>query len=262
MSTRLYDAHAHLPDHEYENHQPPDAAAMNSSDQRCSIINGTSPDDWSAVLEFTQGYSQALPAIGLHPHSVREAPEDWKETFLKLMDNHSVCAVGEIGLDRRDPDKEVIKAQLDAFRWQLEQAQGRNLPVSIHCVKATGLLMETLRSNQLPKRGIHLHAYAGPVELISELGELGAYFSFSARQLAYDNAKVRDRVRAVPTERLLIETDEAFTDDSSSLINCYTVVAEILGISFEKLAISTEENFKRYFLAGSSLKLRVQSASV
>lgn len=251
MSKRYYDAHAHLPDSGNQNSQASDSSALNLSDQNCSIINGTSPDDWAAVLEFAQGYSQALPAIGLHPHYVQDAPDDWKETFLELLNSSQVYAIGEIGLDRRDPYKEVIKAQLDAFRWQLEQAQGCNLPVSIHCVKATGLLMEVLRTQNLPTRGIHLHAYAGPVELIPELAELGAYFSFSVGQLAADNVKVRDRIQAVPTERLLIETDETLTDDNSSLLDCYTVVAETSKIPLKQLTTYVEENFKRYFLAGS-----------
>ena len=252
MSTRLYDAHAHLPYGNYQDLRPSDSTALNSLDQNCSIINGTSPEDWSAVLEFTQRYSQTLPAIGLHPHNVQKAPDEWEKTFLELLDNNSVCAVGEIGLDRRGPYKETIEPQLDAFRWQLEQARARNLPVSIHCVKSTGLLMDTLRSNQLPTLGIHLHAYAGSVELISELAEWGAYFSFSAKQLTSGSAKVRDRIRAVPTERLLIETDETFTNNSSSILDCYTVVAEIRKTPLEQLAADVEENFKRYFLAGSS----------
>ena len=246
MDFTLYDAHSHLPD----NHSQYGISGWDKTRLVGSIINGVSPDDWSSVFEFTRKHSQTRPAIGLHPHSVYKAPNDWKKIFLELLDNNPICAIGEIGLDRRDPYEKTVEQQLDAFCWQLEQAHIRNLPVSIHCVKAIGLLMETLRSHDLPPRGIHLHAYAGPVELIPELDKLGAYFSFSARQLASQNAKVRDRICAVPTGRLLIETDEMFTDEGSSLVDCYTIVTEILGISIEQLAMNVEENFKRYFLAG------------
>lgn len=247
MSIQLYDAHAHLPDSGSGNCQTPNQASLDSSERAYSIINGASPDDWPAVLEFTQRESRALPAIGLHPQNVEEAPEDWKETFLQFLADNPACSIGEIGLDRRY-QSDGFEKQLDAFSWQLQLAGNRNRPVSIHCVKAIGMLMETLRSHELTSRGIHLHAYSGPVELVPELVERGAYFSFSARQLESNNAKVRDRIHAIPSNRLLIETDKAHTKDSSELLNCYVTIAEIRGILVDQLATCIEENFKRYFL--------------
>ena len=244
---RLYDAHAHLPSSEFGNYQTPNQTSSDSSERMYSVINGTSPDDWSAVLEFTQNNSQTLSAIGLHPQNVEGASENWKDTFLQLLTDNPTCSIGEIGLDRRYQSNGFEK-QLDAFSWQLQQASNRNRPVSIHCVKAIGMLMETLRAHELPSRGIHLHAYAGPVELVPELVEMGAYFSFSTRQLESNHMKVRDRIRTIPLNRLLIETDKSHTKDASELHNCYATIAEIRGILVDQLATCIEENFKRYFL--------------
>ncbi|MGK0456416.1 MAG: TatD DNase family protein [Zhongshania aliphaticivorans] len=108
--------------------------------------------------------------------------------------------------------------------------------------------MNTLRTHDLPSRGIHLHAYNGPVELIPELVELGAYFSFAAKQLEFNSEKVEDRIRAVPIQRLLIETDATYRNDFTTLHNCYTAIAEIREMSLEKLSESVAENFKSYFL--------------
>ena len=248
MRMRFYDAHAHLPNLESGNYQTSNQASSDSSERTYSVINGTSPDDWPAVLEFTRGDSRKLSAIGLHPQNVEKVSEGWKETLLQFLADNPECSIGEIGLDRRYQSNDFAK-QLDAFFWQLQQAHNRNQPVSIHCVKAIGMLMETLRTHVLPSRGIHLHAYAGPVELVSELVEMGAYFSFSARQLELNNAKVRDRMRAIPMNRLLIETDKAHTEDASGLHNCYVTIAEMRGILVDQLAACIEENFKRYFLA-------------
>jgi TatD DNase family protein len=243
----FYDAHAHLPSPESREHQATDQASLSSIDLKYSVINGTSPNDWAAVLEFAQENPRALPAIGLHPQEVQNVPKNWKELFLQLLGNNSICAIGEIGLDRRNQNSD-IEQQLDVFCWQLEQARARNIPVSIHCVKATGVLMNTLRTHDLPSRGIHLHAYNGPVELIPELVELGAYFSFAAKQLEFNSEKVEDRIRAVPIQRLLIETDATYRNDFTTLHNCYTAIAEIREMSLEKLSESVAENFKSYFL--------------
>lgn len=247
MSIQLYDAHAHLPSSESGNYQTPNQASWDSSERTYSVINGTSPDDWPAVLEFTKNNSQMLPAIGLHPQNVEEASENWKDTFLQLLADNPACSIGEIGLDRRY-QSDGFEKQLDAFAWQLQLADNRNRPVSIHCVKAIGMLMETLRAYELPSRGIHLHAYAGPVELVPELVEMGAYFSFSARQVESNNAKVRDRIHTIPSNRLLMETDKAHIKDPSELLNCYVTIAGIRGILVDQLARCIEENFKRYFL--------------
>ena len=92
-------------------------------------------------------------------------------------------AIGEIGLDQWIEGHDIA-AQQDVFRFQLGIASERNLPVSIHCLRAIGPLMETLRTVELPARGIHLHAYNGPLELIPELVALGSYFSFTCRTTA------------------------------------------------------------------------------
>ena len=167
--------------------------------------------------------------------------------FLQLIDSNPICAIGEIGLDRRDRNNNIEK-QLDAFCWQLQQAHTRDLPVSIHCLKATGTLMDTLRTQDLPSCGVHLHAYNGPVELIPELVELGAYFSFAARQLDFNSKKIRSRICAVPIQRLLIETDTNCENDCSTLYNCYTAIAKIRETPVEELTECVAENFKTYFL--------------
>ena len=243
----LYNAHAHLPDYKDQKLQLLNSAAQNSCDTGYTIINGTLPADWATVIEFTQKCSRALPAIGLHPQNVKEAPEDWKETFLQFLNDNPICSIGEIGLDRRHKNSDIEK-QLGAFCWQLQQASERNRPVSIHCVKAIGMLMEILRTHDLPSRGIHLHAYNGPVELIPELVGLGAYFSFAARQLEFDSEKFHNRICAVPIRRLLIETDVNYSNDCSTLYCCYRTVAKIRKVSLEELAECVAENFKTYFL--------------
>ncbi len=248
MGTLLYNAHAHLPDCKSQELEPLNSPVTlaDFSDQSYSIINSTSSTDWSAVLRLAQSH-RIIAAIGLHPQNVNTAPTDWKNTFSQLLKDNPKCFVGEIGLDRRYQNDQ-FESQMDAFLWQLKIAREQNRPVSIHCVKAIGMLVEALRSFVLPPRGVHLHAYSGPAELISELVKRGAYFSFSATQLSSQNKKVRDRICAVPIDRLLIETDTSHEEDASRLLDCYVTIAGIREIHFDKLTASIEENFKRYFL--------------
>ena len=200
----LYDAHNHMADSALLAHWSEIEPTLSDIDLKYAVVNSTSPADWPAVLDLANSEPRMIPAIGLHPWKVNEAPADWQAQFLIALD-HGAQVIGEIGLDKWIEGHDLERQQ-EAFRWQLAQATARNLPVSIHCLKATGPLMDTLRSEPLPKRGIHLHAYNGPVELIPELVKLGAYFSFNAGQLKAGKTHAPERIRAVPDDRLLIQT--------------------------------------------------------
>lgn len=247
MDLSLYDAHVHLPEEELQDSQK---SETNSDTFRLKyrVINCTELSEWPKLEGLSREDLRVLPALGLHPQNVPKAPENWKEAFLKILDSGCIHVIGEIGIDRRNTEKGDVEKQIHAFQWQLEQARIQNLPTSVHCVKAVGIFMETLRKNPLPDCGIHLHAYTGPAELIPELVELGAYFSFSARQLDSVNSSVRQRILAVPIQRLLIETDKALVESSESLLRCYEIVAAIRKVSLSHFVSRIEENFKRYFL--------------
>ena len=264
---QLYDAHAHFTHPVLLNRWNLISEDLDRIELKYAVVNGTSPEDWPDVLRLAGDDHRILTAIGLHPWKLNEAQPGWQEHFLQTLDNYNVQIIGEIGLDRLIGNASV-SAQLDAFRWQLDQAQIRNLPISIHCNKAIGHLIDVLRTARLPKCGIHLHAYNGPIELIPELVHLGAFFSFNAGQLKPQNNKTLDRIRAVPLERLLIETDapnslppfELRTFELSpdienkththpaTLQDGYTAIAKLLDLTFGELAHRVAKNFKDYFL--------------
>ena len=261
MPVHLYDAHIHLADPALASHWPEIEARYQQIGLQQAVVAGTSPADWPVVLQLAQDHRQLIPAVGLHPWQVNTAPTDWQSQFLQAL-KHGAQAIGEIGLDQWIEGYDIERQQ-DAFRFQMAEVAKRNLPVSIHCLKAIGPLMDALRRIELPQRGIHLHAFNGPVELIPELAQRGAYFSFNAGQLKPAKNKVPERIRAVPLERLLIETDapdflpgpelrEFKLPDSQAchpgnLRRGYEAVARIRGISFEELAVQVEAYFIRYF---------------
>ena len=267
MSAPLYDAHIHLADPILASYRDQIEANYDSIGFKQAVVVGTGPDDWSHVLDLCKDTARLIPAIGLHPWKVNDALADWQQQFVQALDN-GAQVIGEIGLDKWIKGYD-IEPQQDAFRWQMAHATERNLPSSIHCLKAIGPLMGSLRTIALPKRGIHLHAYNGPVDLIPELVELGAYFSFNSGQLKTNAATVRDAIRAVPAQRLLIETDapemlpppeliefELPTDATNRAINHpanlrrgYQAIAALREISVDSLSSQVEENFKTYFLS-------------
>lgn len=237
QNTPPYDAHCHL-----------EAAQLC---QGTAVVNGTSPEDWPAILELTVTETDIIPAIGLHPWKVADAPADWQDRFIEALDA-GARAVGEVGLDRHFA-KDSFEAQCEAFTWQLRQAAERDLPLSIHCLKATDPLLHLLRDNRCPARGFHLHAYSGSAEELAPFLELGAYVSFHDAQLQAPARKAPQALREIPLNRLLIETDAPDTVPEASnraeyLQAGYQTVARIRGITTSSLLKQIAENFKAYFL--------------
>jgi TatD DNase family protein len=91
------------------------------------------------------------------------------------------------------------------FRAQLELARETGLPLSIHCVKAHGPLLELLRERATPPS--LMHAFSGSVEVARALVGMGHFISFAANLCIVGARKVVEVARAVPADRLLIETD-------------------------------------------------------
>lgn len=265
MSHRLYDAHNHLQDARLG----ADRDAIVSAAARVGVVrmvvNGSCEEDWSAVLELARRYPCALPSFGYHPWYVRERTPHWRAELERFLDA-TPSALGEIGLDRwiENPD---LAAQEETFVWQLRLAAERDLPASIHCLKAWGWLHELLCANPRPARGFLLHSYGGPREMIEPLARLGAYFSFSGYFAHVRKERQREVFKHVPPDRLLIETDapnqslpvelnrHPMSDPATgnpvnhpaNLAVVYEFTAGLLGEPMEQLALRVEENFARLF---------------
>ena len=200
----LRDAHCH-----YQFAEVPYAAVEQARADGVgqAMINGSAPADWEDVAALGRRDPRNRVSFGLHPWDVPTAPAGWEERLRAMLLAHPAAGVGEMGLDRWVQDFDPV-AQEQAFRAQLALAVELDRALTIHCVKAIGPLMDILRATALPRRGFLLHSWNGPVELVPELGRLGAYFSFSAHHLIPRKADLRGQfAAAIPRERILVETD-------------------------------------------------------
>jgi TatD DNase family protein len=77
----------------------------------------------------------------------------------------------------------------------------------LHCVRAFGRLLEILREEGPLPAGFLLHAYGGSAQLVERFARLNAYFSFAAFSLDKRRPRSAEALRAVPADRLLLETD-------------------------------------------------------
>ena len=140
------------------------------------------------------------------------------------------------------------------FREQLKLAEQVDLPVIIHDREAQGDCFETVLD--FPRvRGV-FHSYSGSAEMARELVKRGWYISFSG-VVSFKNAeRVREVVKTIPHDRLLIETDCPYLaphpmrgklNHSGYLHYTAEAVAGAIGIPFEEVARITSDNAKRLF---------------
>lgn len=261
----MIDAHNHLHDARLLPHRPAIFAALARLGVTRAVVNGTREDDWPAVAALAREHPWVTPSFGLHPWHVATRAPRWLARLRENLDALPRAAIGEIGLDRwitgHDPE-----VQSEVFTAQLALAAERNLPVTIHCLRAWGSLWDILRTHPLPARGFLLHAYGGPEEMVRGFAQRGAYFSFNAYFLHDRKAAQRAVFQHLPPDRLLIETDApdlrppddhnahplhdptgAPLNHPANLALAYSALAQLRGLSLDTLSAQVAQNFARLF---------------
>ena len=256
----LYDAHCHLADRKLGAYLPKVFEDLHRVGIRRAVVNGTQEDDWPAVLQLAATQPILVPSIGLHPWYVAQRKDNWFFTLSESARAHR-CGIGEVGLDRWIEGYD-LPAQEEVFVRQLALAADLNRPLSIHCLKAWGRLLEILSVEKLPSTGFLLHSYGGPAEMVEKFVELGAYFSFSGYFAHPRKEKQRNVFKRVPLDRLLIETDApdmplpaelcefslgTELNHPANLRAVYKFAAEFLDLQPHPLSARVEKNFSRFF---------------
>lgn len=198
------DSHNHLQDPRLGEPAPVIAAMRTAGVGRC-VVNATFEADWPAVEALALAHPDFItPAFGIHPWKAHTAVDGWRERLALLLEKHPHATVGECGLDRwvSSPPMEI---QLPVFIDQLRLARAMRRPVTIHCLKAWGPLLEALA--QCPPPRFLMHSFGGSIETARQLLPLGAFFSFSGHFLHPRKAAVLEVFRQLPRERILLETD-------------------------------------------------------
>jgi len=149
-------------------------------------------------------------ATGMHPTDLDAFEEQWPE-FEELVRSAAgsagVIAIGECGLDYHWM-KVPPELQEESFRRQLALAEELSLPYIVHCRKADDDLIRIL-GNVGYTHGV-VHCFGGTAAQASALIELGMHISFCGNVTYKKNDAMRDAARAVPVERMLLETDSPF----------------------------------------------------
>lgn len=250
-----FDAHAHLDDEQFATGLEDVLAGIESAGVE-GVVNAACD---VASIHSSHALAKSVPYIwctaGVHPHYAADVtPADY-DVVMDYARRDKCVAVGEIGLDYHY-DFSPRDVQRRVFCEQLALAHELRMPVVLHIREAYQDANEILSANRgLLADGVLLHCYSGSMELVRDVyNGLDCYYSFGG---AVTFAKHKEEVlRAVPRERLLLETDCPYmtpvpyrgqrNTPATIPIICRRV-AELLGADEEEIARLTTANARRFY---------------
>lgn len=256
----LVDTHAHLDFPEYEQDLLEVIERAKAEGVEYILVVGTDLPSSKRALALSQLYQGLFASLGIHPHEASHVSEgDWQE-LKGLAREPKVVAVGETGLDYHY-NYSTTEDQKALFRRHIELALESNLPLIIHNREATQDCISILREYATsPLKGV-FHCFSGSTETVKEVVNLGFYISF-AGPVTFPNAhRLREVVKSVPVERLLIETDSPFLapqpkrgkrNEPSYIKYLVPVLAQLYGLSEEDISRITSLNAFRLLGLGTN----------
>ena len=173
-------------------------------------------------------------SVGIHPWTLTEENADiqWKALCESIKDKR-IVAIGECGLDKlKDPSMEL---QTAVFKQEAALAEDSSLPLIIHCVKAFNELIQ-LKKEISPCQPWIIHGFRGKLPLALDCIRHGFYLSIGSHFQ-------ENTLKAIPLDRLFIETDES----EESIESIYQRIAEIKGISQQELLEAINKNVREVF---------------
>lgn len=250
---RLIDSHCHLDFEVFDNDRR--EVLQRASDNNISdiIIPGTERIYWNRITMLCESNARLHACYGIHPYRVERHSTQDIEALEKYIEKHPPVALGECGLDYRTNQADR-KLQMFFFEAQLAMAARHNLPVVVHSVKATEVVIQTIKKfNGLCGM---IHSYSGSYEQAKQLIALNFYISFSASITHEKASKITAVARDIPLTSVLLETDAPDQPDASHangrnepayLIHTLDALSIIRHESKQRIIEQTEFNAKKLF---------------
>ena len=251
----LIDTHTHYYDDRYEgggDAAVDRAVAAGVGKMIQADIDSRERESMWAIGERHKGV--LFQMAGVYPGSIGP---DWEQEIDKMLPwiDKGVVAIGEIGLDYHE-GREYAALQQEALRIQFELAAKLDLPVNIHLRDAWDDFFKVLEeSRHLGLRG-NLHCFSGSYELFERASRSGDFAVGIGGVVTFRNASLRETVKKIPLEKILLETDCPYLaptphrgecNESAWLPLIADEIALLKGISREEVEAVTTESAEKLF---------------
>ncbi|MFA5523198.1 MAG: TatD family hydrolase [Tissierellales bacterium] len=251
----LIDSHAHLDDSRFDKDR--DSIIKDLKNQGIELVINPGADVASSVkaVSLAKEYKNIYAAVGVHPHDAKDMNDTTLQLLSSLANNEKVVAIGEIGLDYHY-DNSPRDVQRKWFIEQIVLAKKLKLPIIVHEREASQDMYNILKQEADGNLTGVLHCYSGSLEMAKEYMKMGFYISF-AGPVTFKNSRISKEVaKNIPLDRILIETDSPYLtpepkrgkrNEPLNVRYVAAMIAELRGLPFEEVAVSTSKNVKSLF---------------
>jgi TatD DNase family protein len=245
----LIDSHAHIYYREFAGDFDDMLKRADDAGVSAILVVGTDIESSRESVELAEKYPQLYAAVGIHPHDAGRVTDACYDIIRTMaLSSRKVVAIGEIGLDFFR-DRSPRDRQEDVFRRFLRIAAELDKPVIIHDRDAHDRVMTTLREETV-RKGV-LHCFSGDAAMALEASALGFYISIPGTVTYPGNQSLRDVVKAVSIDRMLVETDCPYLtpvphrgkrNEPAYVRLAAEKLAEVKGLALEDVARITTKN--------------------
>lgn len=206
------------------------------------------------VCGIARTYPGVYASVGIHPLDLKDELES-VDSLIALADRPEVIAIGETGLDYHY-SRDSIASQHDSFRTHLRAAARLRKPVIVHTREAREDTLALIREAGDVDVGGVLHCFTENWEMARAALDLNYHISFSGIVTFKNAADLREVVKKMPLDRILVETDSPYlapipfrgkSNEPKYTREVAQCVADLKGVTLEEIAIATTQNFDRLF---------------
>ncbi len=220
------------------------------------ITVGTDIEDCQRASVLADRFESLYAAVGIHPHEAKTVTAESIENLKELAQRANVVAIGETGLDFHYNFSQP-KEQRRLFAKHLQIAKELDLPVIIHSREAFEQTLEILEQYGRGIEKIVFHCFSGNAEQAELVLKRGWYVSFTG-VVTFKNAdKTRNAARAVPLDRLMLETDCPYmspepvrkqkTNEPAFMVHTAGFLAELKQMPFDEFARAVTATSRGFF---------------
>ncbi len=255
----MFDTHCHLDKAEFDGDRDAVLARARAAGVTDVVVPAIGPDGWDGLAAWARRTPGVHFGLGIHPQLLPELDQAGDDRRLADLEaalaRGGAAGIGECGLDGPSVDAGAsMDRQVAVLRAHLRLARRLALPVMLHCLRAHDALLALLDEEPLPAGGV-LHSWSGSADQVRAYLRHGLHFSF-AGPVTYERArKPLEAARAVPRDRLLVETDapdqtprpHRGRNEPSFLPGIVAAVASAVGITAAELDALTSANARALF---------------
>lgn len=253
---RIVDSHCHLDFDTFADEL--DAVVGRARDAGvCRMVTiCTKVSQFERILAVAERFDDVFCSVGVHPHEAGSEGDVALARLVEYAEHPKVVGIGESGLDYFY-DHAPREAQKQSFRTHIQAARKSGLPLIVHSRDADDDMAEMLEEGY--REGAYsgvLHCFTGGPELARRAVEIGFYVSLSGIITFKSAENIRETVRVLPAERLLVETDAPYLapipmrgkrNEPAYVAHTHAALAEIRSVEEGAFAKLTTENFLTLF---------------